>query len=1256
MANTNTAKRGSLGKKLGIALGVILLLVVVLYFVVTSTAFFKGVILPRVSKAVGADVTVADASISPFSKVKMQKLKVQKPNEDPMLQADQVVARYSLMDIVRGNINVHEVTVQSPVIRLVEEADAKKDEPAKGTSKAEPEKDEEAPRVNIRNVTIKNGTVQLVKKHKDGGEELTELSNLNVSLDQLQNGASTKLELSSGVRLQSPGTNAVPNLLAGTMNGAFNFTLNQKLMPENAKGSVQFVAGKVSGDYADLAGLTTKLNTDLSPTRIQDLSIEFSRKGQRLGQIRANGPFDATKQEGKLNVVMDSIDRNVLNIFGAPNGIDFGKTEINSTNSVELSKAGEFISVQGQLQINSFSITQTNQTTPAVDLISQYNVTVDQPNKTAVIQAFSLNGTQNKRPLLSSSLSRPMQLNWGATNGAVDESAFALTVTNLNLADWRAFAGDLHPAGTAGLHLTAVSQKAGSQIQFNFNTRLQDFSAQFDTNKIENADITLLARGQLAELKNLNLTESRVELAQGGERAATATAAGTYGLESGDADLKATLDAALPKLFQLVKIAGSKAETGKVTFNGQIKQSKTQQTVAGNFAIENFNGNYGEYAFKNYHLTSEADIQKDETSLEIRKLITSLRQATAEGGTIQVTGKMNPKTSVGSFEVKMNGVNEAGVRPFIQPSLGERRLRSILINGNVTAKINSTNSYAINGDLNVERVIIIEPNQADTPDPIAAKLKLDVALDGSAVQLRTVTADVNYGGKPAGQFDVAGNYNTETGRGKIDLKLTGLNQNAIRTVMPKVGGKDLVTVSINGTASANLESADDQAIKADFKIADLVVRDPKKPQADAPLFAQLQLDAGMTKAIVELRQFQLNLSPTARAKNQLLVKGRLDRSNTNALNGTLAITSDSLDVTQFYDLYTGGDAAEAGKPGAVAPAPAQPGAPAVDTNQEPEPMKLPVGKITLTANLGQFYLREIAITNLQTTGNVVGSRVTLSPMQMSMNGAPMKADVDLDLGVRGYAYNVSFSADHVPLKPVVNTFMPENRDQYQGEIVANGQITGRGTTGVNLKQHLNGQIGFTFTNANIKLGPKLQPTLNVIASQLQVPEIAKSPLDWVGTDLKFGAGQIQIPRCIVKSEAFRASLQGSIPIADVLTNSPLNFPLRLEVRKSLASKVPKELYAPENKPESKYVALLQFITVAGTIGAPDTKENYGNVLKGAATKLLQKEGGDLLKGDAGRLLQGIIGGQTNAPSQQPGATNQPSSNPLKGILEGLNPK
>src|ERR1035437_10122959 len=104
-------------------LGIVIVLLVVTYFVATSGAFFKGVILPRVGKAINAEVTVSDASISPFSQVVLHNLKVQTTGAEPLVTAAEVRLRYSLMDIIGGNIHVDEVGLSSATVTLVENAD-----------------------------------------------------------------------------------------------------------------------------------------------------------------------------------------------------------------------------------------------------------------------------------------------------------------------------------------------------------------------------------------------------------------------------------------------------------------------------------------------------------------------------------------------------------------------------------------------------------------------------------------------------------------------------------------------------------------------------------------------------------------------------------------------------------------------------------------------------------------------------------------------------------------------------------------------------------------------------------------------------------------------------------------------------------------------------------------------------------------------------------------------------------------------------
>lgn len=1126
-------KRSSVGKKILFIAGGLVVFLLITYFVVTSGAFIKGVILPRVSKSVGADITAADISFSPFSSIVLKKLKVQAPGEEMLVEADEVIARYKLMDIIGGNINVSEVTINSPTVTLVEDEKGKTnvDPLIKGEEKPATEtKSEKPPQIDVRNVSLKNATVIKIKKNKDGTEERLELSNVNLSLDQLKNGASGKLDLAASIQMR-----AAADVLAASLSGKFDFTLAQNLMPENAKGATQFEVKNATGTFADLAQLTANLTCDLSPTEVKALALQFSQGGKNLGEVRASGPFDASKMEGKLKLEVASIDKQVLNLFGAAQGIDFGSTKINSGSDIELSQGGKKIVIDGQVTVNSFSITRTNQTSPTVDLKVVYNLAYDEIAQTALINTFTIDGQQNKRPLLQGSLSKPMKLDLGKGADGVDESAFDLTVTNLNLADWKAFASDLEPAGRAGLKVSVVSQGAGKLIKFDVASDVAGLEAKLGTNKLQNVDLQFKTIGQVNNLTNVNLEKCRVDLAHLGEKAAILTATGQYETESGNADLKPIIRVEVPTVLRFLNNPDMTASSGVLRFNGELKQKGSNQVITGSSSLSNLTAVIGTYRFNDFNNAFDLNVEKQGDVLQLKKVVASFNQGSNPGGTLEVAGRFDSKTEIGQFDLKLNQLNEHLFRPILQGSITNKEVVSILLNGTASATLNSTNSAAY---------------------------------------------------------------------------------------------------------------------KADMVVTNFVVRDRATAQAEAPLSVRLLADVAMAKQVIDLNQVKIGLSPTERAKNEIQLKGQMDMSQSNAVKGKLTLSSDSIDLTPFYDLYAAkGEAAAAEQSKTAAkPAPAAP-----DTNQEPEPANLGVKDLALDVTIGKFFLREIAIADLQVSTKIVGNKVAMKPVQLTLNGAPLKANVDLDLGVPGYAYDVSFSADRIPLEPIANSFVPEKRGQYKGDVLANVQVKGAGTTGVNLKKHLQGQVGLTYTNAEIHIvGKWTQRVLAPIAITLGIQDILKSPLNWVDSQINLGGGNIDITKAVVRSEAFHGKVTGVVPIADVLTNSPLNsLPVNLALRRSVAEKanlIPVD--APTNTP---YVRLPDFVKLKGTLGAPEPDINkvaLAGLLGRSVSGIIGGRAGDVLKGggnvieNLGGLLQPKPAGTNTTTTNQPGTNIAPV---IKGI-------
>jgi len=272
------------------------------------------------------------------------------------------------------------------------------------------------------------------------------------------------------------------------------------------------------------------------------------------------------------------------------------------------------------------------------------------------------------------------------------------------------------------------------------------------------------------------------------------------------------------------------------------------------------------------------------------------------------------------------------------------------------------------------------------------------------------------------------------------------------------------------------------------------------------------------------------------------------------------------------------------------------------------------------------------------------SAVAIDPFQLAINGAPVTSKIALDLSVPGYRYDISFEAQRIPIEPIANSFAPEKRGMYKGELVSQMKLNGAGTTGASMKKSLGGQLGFNFTNANIQIvNPQMRGFLTPIAAFLQVPELLNSPVNQLLTDARIANGKISITQLRVISDAFMAESQGDVNIADDLMQSTFqHLPMHLSLRRSLAQKV---RIAPQNAPENQpYVALPDFIQVTGTLQSPKPKLDLNT--RAIAGTVLDQLGGKLPANQGGTIVQGlshILGGDSNTNRPTVPGTNTSSS-------------
>jgi len=490
---TTPTPKASWGARLFRAFLFLIFLLLIAYFVLSSSWFLQGVVVPRVGQALNSTLTIGDAELSPFSEVVLSRVKLTPNGADTLFEAKQLRARYHLLAILRGRLEIEEVLLDTPSITIVEDARGGRNLdpllPRKSGTEKPAAKPGQPPQVNLQSLTLRNASFHYTRTSREGVKVTTELANVNLSLKNLRNGGTGTLTLSAALEMKKAAATPQAATLPALLNSDLTFSLQDDLQPASIKGTSVFTVGRATGEFADLGGLIARLNCDMAPTEIKQFDLQFHKATVALGRVNLSGPFDTTKSEGKLKLAVQAIDRQVLNLLGAPRGLDFGTTTINDTTDITIAQGGRMISLAGRVDIAKLQVIHKSQSSPTVDLACAYDVTLDRAGKSLLLKAVNLSGTQNQQPLVSATLSNPLTLAFGDTVNAADAS-LDFVLTSLNLADWRAFAPGLDLAGTASAKGKLFSKDGGKRLSLEIQESVKGFSARLGSEPISVDEIS----------------------------------------------------------------------------------------------------------------------------------------------------------------------------------------------------------------------------------------------------------------------------------------------------------------------------------------------------------------------------------------------------------------------------------------------------------------------------------------------------------------------------------------------------------------------------------------------------------------------------------------------------------------------------------------------------------------------------------------------------------------------------------------------
>ena len=243
----------------------------------------------------------------------------------------------------------------------------------------------------------------------------------------------------------------------------------------------------------------------------------------------------------------------------------------------------------------------------------------------------------------------------------------------------------------------------------------------------------------------------------------------------------------------------------------------------------------------------------------------------------------------------------------------------------------------------------------------------------------------------------------------------------------------------------------------------------------------------------------------------------------------------------------------------------------------------------------RFLWTPLDLTSLSLEVKLKENRLFISPLDCSLNGAPVELNASCDYGVGdGYPFTVNLDVAGLDVAPLLAAFQPAFVDRVQGRIV---QLTvnasGKGMTRANLTRSLRGNAvlhAADVTLANL-------PVLDQAAAKTGIDELRQLRLDAVSWRFDtLPDGQIKISEGLAKGPDVSLGVSGVTGWDEIL-----DLKVALGVGGTVEQRLKRDGLTPLlGRRAGDYLMLPAAIPVAGTWAKPEIKISRREVTAAAA--------------------------------------------------------
>ncbi|MFH0794462.1 MAG: DUF748 domain-containing protein [bacterium] len=1097
-------------------------LVIVAYFFFTSSFFLTTVVLPRVGKAMNADVSASKISLHPFSSVEVTSLSVKPGKEEkPLLTLARFRAEYSLWALIGKTLDVGEVSVDGLKVfverksngtmsfaSLIPEAKAKPAEAAptkEGAAKA-PSKVPVALR-RIGKVEVKDLSVEFVDQSAKGEVRDARIEPLNFTLQSLEPGKAADYRLQ--ISFSSHQGEAL-KLERGDLLTTGSLTLGSDLQKVSlvSSAALRNFKGQAGGQQLDGYSLFADLAADvdlakqisLLPTR-----VIFQKDGATAGRVSLEGEFQPATQEGRFVVKVDQINTSLLSLLSPPGQpLDFGRTSISTQNVLQITRGGQRALSEGTVKINNLTVAAkgiTAEPTPPLSLDLAYKLWVDPKTQSLGVDGFNFTLYEGGVQRGKGSLTAPFEFSLQQTAGAVKvpNAGLHAELKDFNLARWSQILAAKGPVqfqkGTFSLETDLGIEEGGTGLTLAGKTTLADLQIRQGEQSFPIVDLAAAYHLNARTDQTIQIRDTRAQLQLNKQPAGAASLAADVNLARGEGKLNASADKiellalfpllppAIIKMLndpELLRLRGGRVEGNLVL---SFAQKGEKADAKADFKLVDARFDRAGRPLSPLDVNGSFNVSmKSKGDVEITKMEKTILLGGQPAGKASGDGRFNLTEGKGTLNLATERLRVGALASFAPMALPVE-LKEGYMDEKIQIQVsNHFNDIAVKGSVGLTRLAASMP-PLQLQDAIAS-VSLDAGLTNrSALQLRDVQVQLGTGsrpGTPAAEASITGNLDLKTRAGKIALKVKRADQGLLAFLNDDLRGS-LPIENFTVTVDESIETADELASiqgKGLVKISNLQLRQPDGG-AGPKLAIEVEHDAALNKDLAEVRSFQVALGPqgsnlqTLRGSAKLYLKENPNWS-------TVEVKTSALDLTPLAAPFLQ-------KPASASTSANKPTPPATNQPQkEPAPLDLRPLKVKGDISLGEIRYEVLVIRDFVSQFQLADNRLDISKVDFKVEGGNSHFEGSVKTDVPGFRYDFKGGITELPIEPFSKSLMKKKDIYAVGTVAANYSMNGAGITMPSLKKNLKGKVTFEARDGEIKG----VPILDELANALKISELS----------------------------------------------------------------------------------------------------------------------------------------------------------------------